>query len=136
MKEHFNEYTELYNRIKELNYKLETMARYLYDPKAVSYGEQIRSTNPKTLCDRLSDKGEIEEEITRLQQQKRKLYDKHIKEISLIADERKRRILRSYYLDKMSIYDISSMLCITEKRLYVLKREADNEFKEKILQNG
>lgn len=136
MKEHFSEYTELYNRIKELNYKLETMARYLYDPKAVTYGEQIRSTNPKTLCDRLSDKGEIEEEITRLQQQKRKLYDKHIKEISLIADERKRRILRSYYLDKMSIYDISSMLCITEKRLYVLKREADNEFEEKIVQNG
>lgn len=135
MKEHFSEYTELYNRIRELNYKLETIKHTLYDPKAVSYGTQIRSTNPRTLVDRIGDKDEIEEEIKSLQKKKRVLYDKHIKEISVVTDERKRSILRCYYLDKMPIYDISNLLCLTDKRLYTLKREAENEFQEKIILN-
>lgn len=131
MKEHLKEYNEICSRIRELSYKLEVVKHNIYDVKGVSYDLQVRSTAPRSIIDKLTSKDDLEAQINELKAEKKVLYDKHIQEIALVDDERKRSILRSYYLLKMSIDDIATMLDITNNRVYILKNEAVQEFKEK-----
>lgn len=136
MKEHFKEYNEIIMRIRELNYKLEVVNHNIFDVKGISYGDKVRSTAPISINDKLIYKDELDNQMEELLAQKKVLYDKHIKEISLIDDERKRSILRCYYLLKMPIEDIANMLELTTNRVYKLKREAVREFKAKITLNN
>lgn len=131
MKEHLKEYNEICSRIRELSYKLEVVKHNIYDVKGVSYDLQVRSTAPKSIIDKITSKDDLEAQINELKAEKKVLYDKHIKEIALVDDERKRSILRSYYLLKMSIDDIANMLDVTNNRVYILKNEAVQEFKDK-----
>lgn len=131
MKEHFREYNELWSRIRELSYKLEVVSHNIYDVKGISYDIKVRSTAPRSLVDKLTSKDELEHQIEELKAEKKILYDKHIKEISLVDDERERSILRCYYLLKMPIQEIASLLDITTNRVYILKNKAVEEFKDK-----
>lgn len=131
MEKHFSEYNEILSRIRELKYKLEVVSHNIYDVKGASYDFKARTTAPVSIVDKLTSKDDLESEINELEKKKRILYDKHINEISHVDDERKRSILRSYYLLKMSIDDISMMLELTNDRVYKLKKEAVIEFKQK-----
>ena len=136
MIEHFNEYDEIYTQIRELTYKLEVINHNIYDVKGVAYDTQVKTTSPSSMVDKIISKDEIENQISELLAKKKVLYDKHVKEISLVDDKRKRSILRSYYLLKMPIEDIASMLELTNDRVYKLKREAVKEFENKISLNN
>ena len=131
MKQHFKEYNELWQRIRELSYKLEVVNHNIFDVKGISYDLKVRSTAPKSITDKLAYKDDLDNQMEELKAEKKVLYDKHIKEISLVDDERKRSILRCYYLLKMTIEEIATMLDLTTDRVYKLRNEAIKEFKEK-----
>ncbi|MCM1219964.1 MAG: DUF1492 domain-containing protein [Lachnospiraceae bacterium] len=52
--------------------------------------------------------------------------------INLIADDKKKQILRSIFIDKMSYDDVCSMLNLNESQFKKLKKEALKEIKTKI----
>lgn len=130
MREHFKAYNEIWSRMRELSYKLEEIENNIFGIKGISYGEHIPSTAPTNFNEKLMYRDELVSQMDELKAQKRVLYDKHVEEISKVDDDRKQSILRCYYLHKMSIDDIASMLDLTTNRVYILKREAVREFKK------
>lgn len=138
MRQHFKEYSEVYNQIKELQYKLEVLNRYLYDVKAVQYEVHARTSLPKSIVERLVERDEVLEKIETLSFKKQELYEKHIKEISALEKEESRSVLRCYYLNKMSVNEISKMLYLSKQHIYRLKCNGEHELENllKMRQNA
>lgn len=132
MKEHFAEYRDIESQIKELEFKLHAKEADLYDIRAAGYTE-LPSGSPHgdNLVFRIAEKDEVLKQINELKIKRANLYNKHVKEIAKVSDERMRSILRSYYLHRMDLDSIATMLKLSKDHVKRLKREAIIEFKEK-----
>lgn len=132
MDKHFEEYTEILSKIKELYFNLETVNSRLYGVSGVSYEEKTRSTAPNnnTLY-LIAKKDELEKKIAVLNKRREELYQMYICEINKVQDSKYRLILRCWYLHKNSSDEISKMLDITNGHFFKLKRLAVEEFKLK-----
>lgn len=130
MLEHFERYNELVNRIRELEYKLTVIKNTLYGIRAVSYSDlpKVRS-NEDYRINFITEKEELESEIVELQKEKNALYQKHLKEIDKVSNERYRSILRSLYLLKLTYEDIEKMMNLSNVSVRKLKSLAIKEFK-------
>lgn len=130
MLEHFERYNELVNRIRELEYKLTVIKNTLYGIRAVSYSDlpKVRS-NEDYRINFITEKEELESEIAELQKEKNALYQKHLKEIEKVSNERYRSILRSLYLLKLTYEDIEKMMNLSNVSVRKLKSLAIKEFK-------
>lgn len=132
MKEHFEEYTEIDNMLRELYLDLEVVNAKLYGVSAQNFENKVPTTNPKdnTLY-YIAKRDGIKERIDDLEQKKKALFDKHIEEINKVENESGRSILRCWYLYRQSSFEIAKLLNISVPHLFKLKRKAIDEFKLK-----
>lgn len=134
MKEHFERYNEVKQKIKELYYNLETVNSQLYGLKAVTYEEKPKGNplNDTTLY-LIDKKDRIEKQINDLKINEEELYQVHYQEIEKVGNDKKRSILRCLYLYGNTISETAKMLDISVSYLFSLKKEAEEEFKEKVV---
>lgn len=136
MKEHFKEYNELDARIEELSAKLQEVNLSLYSISSVPFDRIPSEPSQKDITlIKISEKQDIENEIYNLKAKKEDLYIKHLKEIALVDCEIYRRILRCWYLLKMSVSQIEKLTGYNKSHIYRIKKEAEDAFTEKLRQN-
>jgi hypothetical protein len=130
MKEHFREYSELYERINELDLKKYELENSMLGITGIAY-DRIPSqpSGRDLLADKITELDELKAEISDLQAKKAVLYEKHLKEISKLQSEKHRKALRCYYLLKMDIPSIERAMNCTRTHFYKIKKQAENEFK-------
>ena len=137
MKEHFEHYNEIKQKIKELFFNLEAVNSQLYGLKAVSYEEKPKGNplNDATLY-LIDKKDRLEKQIDDLKEKEQELFDLHNQEINKVVNDKKRSILRCLYLYGNSISETAKMLDISVSYLFTLKKEAEEEFKEIIVNSS
>ena len=72
-------------------------------------------------------------ELEELEKEKNVLEDNHIKDIYKIDNEKYRTVLRSYFINDLSIERISALLKVSSKHVYKLKAKAEESLYEMIL---
>lgn len=133
MNEHFIEYNDILNRIKEIQLKLKLCRENIYSIKGVSYNDIPKGTNSgNDISYYLVEIEELENKLEKLKEKKDILRNEHEKEIEKVKDDRYRSILRMYYLDKVDIIRISEIMNLSVSHTRRLKSEAIAMF---ILQN-
>ena len=137
MKEHFEHYNEIKQKIKELYFNLEAVNSQLYGLKAVSYEEKPKGNplNDSTLY-LIDKKDRLEKQIDDLKEKEQELFDLHNQEINKVVNDKKRSILRCLYLYGNSISETAKMLDISVSYLFTLKKEAEEEFKQKVVNSS
>ena len=137
MKEHFEHYNEIKQKIKELYFNLEAVNSQLYGLKAVSYEEKPKGNplNDATLY-LIDKKDRLEKQIDDLKEKEQELFDLHNQEINKVVNDKKRSILRCLYLYGNSISETAKMLDISVSYLFTLKKEAEEEFKQKVVNSS
>lgn len=132
IKEHFKDYTEKDNMLKELYLDLEVVNNKLYGISSAGFDEKVRSNAPQdNKLYYIAKRDEIQERIDILEDQKKELFDVHQKEIAKVSDERSRSILRCCFLLRQSSYEIAKLLNISINHFFKLKGKAIYEFKIK-----
>lgn len=135
MKEHFREYSDICNRIKELEAKVYELKLSLYSVTGISYDKLPSESHCNDIVlHKISDIEEVNHEIVQLKIKKEELYQKHLKEIEEVTQERYRTILRCWYLLKMDVSTIESSMGISRQHVYKIKGEAEREFCDKMRQ--
>lgn len=130
MYEHFKEYFDVLQRIKELKMKLEAIKHNIYDIKGVKYDGMPKVTAPSdALIVMIAEKDEIEKELKGEVEKASSMRKVFLEEIAKVEDVRLRSILRCYYVDRMSKEEIARAEKITIGHFYKLKREAVKAFK-------
>ena len=133
--EYFKPYRDLKSRIREKKYELEELEKNMYYVNAVSFSDipkTTRRTNDKLAC-MIQDKDELIGKIRELEKEKNVLEDNHIKDIYKIDNEKYRTVLRSYFINDLSIERISVLLKVSAKHVYKLKAKAEEKLCEMIL---
>ena len=137
MENHFRAYLKKLDDIRARNMELiklkedwYTLTGTNYDDIKVSGGKRI------DIADQLHNIVEKEKELTAIISYKEELRRIHEKEINIIQDNKKRTILKLFYLDGCSIKQIAYCLRISEPHTKKLKRWAVNEFIEKVIKGS
>ena len=133
--EYFKHYRDLKSRIREKKYELEELEKNMYYVNAVSFSDipkTTHSTNDKLAC-MIHDKDELIGQIRELEKDKKVLENNHIKDIYRIDNEKYRTVLRSYFINDLSIERISVLLKVSAKHVYKLKAKAEESLYEMIL---
>ena len=137
MYEHFKVYNDLVNRIRTKNMELIKLKEDWYNISGTSYDkERIKGGVRMDIADQLHNIVEKEKELTGTINYKDELRRIHENEINIIQDNKKRTILKLFYLDGYSIKQIAHCLEKSESHTKKLKREAIREFKEKVIMGG
>lgn len=129
MKEHFREYNDVCSRIKELEYKVYELKLAMYSITGIQY-DKIPSepSNKDIILNQISEIEEVNSEIAQLKIKKEELYQKHLKEIEKVQNEKYRTVLRCWYLLKLDVSSIERQMMISRQHIYRLKKEAEIEF--------
>ena len=133
--EYFKPYRDLKSRIREKKYELEELEKNMYYVNAVSFSDVTKTThrtNDKLAC-MIQDKDELIGKIRELEKEKNVLEDNHIKDIYKIDNEKYRTVLRSYFINDLSIERISALLKVSSKHVYKLNAKAEESLYEMIL---
>lgn len=136
MKEHFRKYNDILNQIRELEYKIITLKERLYSISGVRFDDMPKAYGVgNDIVYRIQEIEDLIKEKNVLLEVKKELYDKHLKEIEQLSDERYRYVLRCYYLQKMTLKNISSLYGLTINHVQKIKGKAVEEFMRIISKN-
>lgn len=132
MKNHFAEYNDLKIKLNEYDSRIDVMKERLYSASGIRYDDapKVRGQN-STITHRIQQIDDLIRERNKIEAKFNLVYSKHLKEIDVVVDEKKRSILRSYYLHRMSLKDIAGSYDVTLNHVSRLKIQAVKEFKEK-----
>lgn len=135
MENHFRAYNEVLNRIRIKNMQLIKLKEDWYNISGTRY-DDIKTKGGKApdIADQLHNIVEKEKELAAIISYRDELRKVHELEIDKIRDNKKRAILKLFYLDECSIKQIAYCLKISEIYTKKLKRWAIAEFSEKIKQ--
>ena len=126
---HFKEYRDNKQRIEEAVYQVKEIESSMYNVRAVSYGNMpsinTTYTDSKPIMIKLKD--DLMEKIDALKQTGEELERKHLGEIYKIDDDKLRRVLRLYYMDRMKVEDIANLMQCSVDHVYKLRRIADRQ---------
>ena len=130
IRRHFEEYNDICNRVREMQYKIFLLKERLYSISGVKYDDIPKSTaTPQNdIVYRLQEIEDLMQEYEDLREQERLKVREHLAEINQVPNETWRSILRSYYLHHMSIQEIADMLQKTPNHVSKLKGQATNMF--------
>lgn len=132
MENHFKAYNDVINRIRAKNMQLIKLKEDWYDISGVRYDDiKIKGGKPLDIADQLHNIVQKEEELKAILSYKEELRKVHETEINKIGDNKKRTVLKLFYLDGCSIKQIAYCLRISEAHTKKLKRWAVEEFIEK-----
>lgn len=133
IEKYFEYYNEIYNDLKsmfaELNYRKEE----LYTISGQSFND-IKVTEKKIvgLDFYIAPITDLENKIASKMKEQNSIYQEKLNSINQLSKKEDRNIIRWYYLDKMSISQIASILYISERHVLRKKKQAIVNF-EKII---
>lgn len=133
MKNHFAEYNDLKIKLAEYNSRIDVLKERLYSVNGIHYDDapRVRNANSSIIY-KIHEIDELVKDRDKLELHLNMVYTKHLNEIDMIRDEKKRSILRSYYLHRIALKEIARTYDVTLNHISRLKSQAVKEFKEKI----
>ena len=132
LENHFRAYNEVLNRIQIKNMQLIKLKEDWYNISGTRFDDiKIRGGKAPDIADQLHNIVEQEEELKALINYRDELRKIHELEIDKITNNKKRAVLKLFYLDGCSIKQIAYCLKISEAHTKKIKRWAIIEFKEK-----
>lgn len=135
MDNHFKHYKTLLTRINNMNMELIVLKDKWYNLTGTTYDDiKIKGTKPVDIADQLHNIVEKEDRLKAVINQKEELRRIHENEINKIKSNKKRTILKLFYLDGCSIKQIAHCLEVSDGHVKKLKRYAIQEFKEKVIE--
>ena len=133
LRNHFKAYNDVLNRIRIKNMQLVKLKEEWYNISGTRFDDiKIRGGKTPDIADQLHNIVEKEENLAALIKYRDELRKMHELEIDRISDNKKRAVLKLFYLDECTIKQIAYILKRSEGHIKRLKREAITEFKEKI----
>lgn len=134
LENHFRAYNEVLNRIRIKNMQLIRLKEDWYNISGTRYDDiKIKGGKTPDIADQLHNIVEKEKELAAIINYRDELRKVHELEIDKLSDNKKRAILKLFYLDGCSIKEIACCLKISEIYTKKLKRWAVAEFNEKII---
>lgn len=132
MEKHFKAYNDVNDRIRSKNMQLIKLKEDWYDISGTRYDDiNVKGGKPLDIADQLHNIVEKEKELKAIINYKEELRRIHEIEINKIVDNKKRTVLKLFYLDGCSIKQIAYCLRISEAHTKKLKRWAVEEFIDK-----
>lgn len=131
---YFEKYNEICDDIRSMLVELRVKKEELYSISGVSYDSNIKSTKIPGLefyIDKIID---IEKKLENKEKERIEQYGNHISLINQMEDKRERFIIKQFYLERLSISQIASILYVSEGHLKRLKSSSVKHF-EKMLPN-
>lgn len=130
MEDHFAEYIETLERIKELHSKIGVLKDAIYSVKGVSYDDVLKSSGSggADISYYIAEIDELEAELKELNAKKQQLKAKHLAEIGKVKNWKYRKLLRLLYIDNRSLNDAAAELQKSPSHCRKMKRKATNEF--------
>lgn len=134
MNNHFKAYYDIINRIRIKNMQLMKLKEDWYNISGTRYDDiKIKGGKMPDIADQLHNIVEREKELSGLINYRDELRKVHETEIDNLKDNKKRSILKLFYLDECSIKQIAYTLRRSEAHIKRLKREAIKEFVEIVI---
>lgn len=130
MENHFSEYIETLERIKELHGKIGVLKDAIYSVKGVSYDDVLKSpgSGGADISYYIAEIDELEAELETLQEKKKQLKAKHLIEIGQVKNWKYRKLLRLLYIDNRSLNDAAIEMQKSPSHCRKLKALAISEF--------
>lgn len=134
MKEHFEEYDELFKDLESLSIEIQIKKEKLYSLTATSYDDVLKTKSTKWTGyeHQIDEIVEVENRYKAKREEIKLLRDKHQQEIDMVEDKRCRYVLERFYLDHMSVGEIASTLYVSERHIKRIKAVAVTEFMLKL----
>lgn len=132
--DYFKEYIEICDDIRSMAIELKVRKDDLYSLSGITYEQSSKGTNHNGIDFLISKIADMEHMIESKEKQKQERYIKELKVIDQLEDKRERLIIKMFYLDRMSIGQIASILYISESHLKRIKSSAVKHF-EKMIPN-
>lgn len=134
IEKHFRVYNDLVSKIRIKNMELVKLREDYYTITGTNYEkEKIKGVKPMDMADQLHRIIELEKDIEAITNYKDEVKRMHEKEIDNISDNKKRIVLKLFYLSSCSIKEIANFLKVSDGHVKKLKRGAIEEFKEKVI---
>lgn len=131
---HFQAYLDILEDLKTMSSELQIKKENLYNLTGHSYNEIIKSSTYVGVERFIEDIQKLEEMISAKEKERIEKYDDHIIEISNLEDIMQQRIIIYFYLDRLSIEQIATILYLSSPHVKRLKKAAVVEF-EKMIPN-
>jgi hypothetical protein len=96
----------------------------LENAKGVNISSMPRGSSPRTIEDMILDKIDLEKRIKRLKDKGHRLKDQILEEIDSLEDPRYCEVLEAYFIDCLSIAEISDKMGYNERYIYDLYKKA------------
>lgn len=137
MENHFLEYTETLERIKELHSKIAILKEAIYSVKGVSYDDVLKTqgSSGADIGYYIAEIDELEEELEILQEKKKKLKAKHLIEIGRVKNWKYRKLLRLLYIDNRSLNEAAVEMQKSSSHCRKLKAKAISDFFREMSEN-
>ena len=134
MKNHFAEYNDLKIKLAEYNSRIDVLKERLYSVNGIHYDDapRVRNANSSIIY-KIHEIDELVKERDKLELHLNMVYTKHLNEIDLLRDEKKKSILRSFYLHRVSLKELARTYDVTLHHIAKIKSQAVREFREKLL---
>lgn len=132
---HFQHYRDVVDDLKQLMSELQVKRENLYTLTGTSYDELVKSHEHVGIDHFLKEIQDLEDKIKSKEEERKELYDDHSIEISELDNINNQRILTYFYLDRLSIDQIASILYLSSAHVKRLKKEAVTKFEKMILNN-
>jgi len=132
---HFQHYRDVVDDLKQLMSELQIKRENLYTLTGTSYDELVKSHEHVGIDHFLKEIQDLEDKIKSKEEERKELYDDHSIEISELDNISNQRILTYFYLDRLSIDQIASILYLSSAHVKRLKKEAVTKFEKMILNN-
>lgn len=127
---HFNEYQDTMDKIKEIHMKIAAIKDDMYAVKGIRYDDAPKgSAGPVDISYFLGEIEELEQEARDLKQKADELKRKHEEEISKVNKPNYRRLLRMLYLMRLDMRTIADSLDVTPNHAWKMKKRAEIAFK-------
>lgn len=129
---YFEKYNEICDDIRSMLAELRVKKEELYSISGVSYDSNIKSTKLTGLEFYIDKIINIENNLKAKEKERIEKYEQHLSLINKLEDKRERFIIKQFYLERLSINQIASILYVSEGHLKRIKSSAVKHF-EKML---
>lgn len=127
---HFNEYQDTQDKIKEIHMKIAAIKDDMYAVKGIRYDDAPRGSGaPVDISYFLGEIEELEQEARDLKQKADELKRKHEEEIGKVDKSSYKRLLRMFYLMRLDMKAIADALDVTPNHAWKMKKRAEIAFK-------
>ncbi len=135
VEKYFEKYIEICKDIKEMIRELQVKKSDLYTLSGMNYEECLKSTIHTGFEESIQEIMNLEEMLKEKQKEKKELYEKYLIDLQNIINLKERKILKLFYLDMLTIKQISEIMELSDSYVKSLKSSAIDHF-EKIILNS